>query len=98
MNESHPQDRPIVFVVVSPNFVDDWEKLHYALNVLSQQDQSMRIATEPTERNVIISGMGESHLEIICDRLLCEFKISIDVGKPKVIYRETIRKHSEAEA
>ncbi len=55
----------------------------------------MRIATEPTERNVIISGMGESHLEIICDRLLCEFKISIDVGKPKVIYRETIRKHSE---
>ena len=98
MNESHPQDRPIVFVVVSPSFVDDWEKLHYALNVLSQKDQSMRIATEPTERNVIISGMGESHLEIICDRLLCEFKISIDVGKPKVIYRETIRKHSEAEA
>lgn len=98
MSESHPQNRLIIFVVVSPSFIDDWENLQRALSVLSQQDQGMGITTEPTERRAIISGMGESHLEVICDRLLREFKIPLDVGKPKVIYRETIRKHSEAEA
>jgi elongation factor G len=98
MSESHPQNRPIIFVVVSPSFIDDWENLQRALDLLSQQDQGMRITTEPTERRVIISGMGELHLEVISDRLIREFKIPLDVGKPEVIYRETIRRYSEAEA
>jgi elongation factor G len=98
MSESHPQNRPIISVVVGPSFIEDWENLRRALDLLSQQDQGMRITTEPTEQRVIISGMGWLHLEVISDRLIREFKIPLDVGKPEVIYRETIRRYSEAEA
>jgi elongation factor G len=69
MTESHPQTRPIISLAVSPKFIDDWEKLQRALKVLTEQDQGMRTATEPTKQSVIISGMGELHLEVICDRL-----------------------------
>jgi elongation factor G len=98
MNKSHPPNRPIISVTVSPKFVADWDAFQRALNVLTQQDQGMRTATGPTEQRVIISGMGELHLELICDRLLREFKIPIDVGKPQIVYVETILKVSEAEA
>jgi elongation factor G len=98
MSESHPQNRSIISVVVGPSFIEDWENLQRALDLLSQQDQGMRITTEPTEQRVIISGMGWLHLEVISDRLIREFKIPLDVGKPEVIYRETIRRYSEAEA
>jgi elongation factor G len=98
MSESHPQNRPVIFLAISPRFIDDWGNLQRALSILSQQDQGMRIATEPTERRVIISGMGETHLEVICDCLAHEFNIPLDVGKPKVIYLETIRKNSDGEA
>ena len=98
MSESYPQNRPIIVVVISPSLVEDWENLRRALDVLSQQDQGMRITTEPAGPRVIISGMSGLHLELICDRLFHEFKIPLDVGKPEVIYRETVRKQSEAEA
>jgi elongation factor G len=97
MSESHPQPS-IISVVVNPRVIDDWENLQRAVDVLSQQDPGMRITTEPTERGIIIGAMGELHLELICDRLIREFKIPLEVGKAEVIYLETIRKHSEAEA
>jgi elongation factor G len=84
MSESRPQDRPIIFVVVTPRFIDDWENLQRALDVLSQQDQGMTITTEPTERQVIISALGWLHLEMICDQLIREFKIPLDVGSPRL--------------
>jgi elongation factor G len=98
MKESHHQTRQIISVTVTPKFNDDWDKLQRALTFLTQQDQSMRIATQPIERRVVISGVGELHLEIICDRLVREFNISIDLEKAKVTYLENIRQHSEAEA
>lgn len=98
MKESHPQNRQIISVTLSPRFNDDWDKLQRALNVLTQQDQGMRTATQPTQRRVIIGGMGELHLEWICDRLVREFGVPIHLEKPTLIYLETIRKHSAAEA
>ena len=98
MSESHPPNRPIIFVAVTPSFINDWESLQRALGVLSAQDQDVSVMAEPAERRVIISGMGELHLEAICDRLVREFKIPLDVGKPQVVHLETIRKSSESEA
>ena len=97
MKESDPRCRPIISVTISPKFIGDWDMLQRALNVLTQQDQSIRTATEGTERRVIIGGASELQLEAICDRLLHEFKIPLDVRKPEIVYLETIRKSSEAE-
>jgi elongation factor G len=98
MNELQPPQRQIVSVTVSPKFDDDWDKLQHSLTVLTQQDQSMRVTAYRAERRVIISGMGELHLEIICDRLVREFDVALDIEKAKVTYLESIRQHSEAEA
>ena len=97
MKESDPRSRPIISLTISPKFIGDWDTLRRALNVLIQQDQSARTATEGTERRVIISGTSELHLEAICDRLLREFKVPLNVGKPEIVYLETIRKSSEGE-
>ena len=97
MAESHPPKRPVISVTLSPKFHDDWDKLQSALSVLTQQDQGMRTATQSTERRVTVSGMGELHLEVICDRLVREFGVPLEVEKPTVIYLETIRKHAAAE-
>jgi elongation factor G len=97
MTESHPPKRPVISVTLSPKFHDDWDKLQRALSVLTQQDQGMRTATQSTERRVTVSGMGELHLEVICDRLVREFGVPLHVEKPTVIYLETIRKHAAAE-
>ena len=97
MKESDPRSRPIISVTVSPRFIGDWDTLQRALDVLIHQDQSMRTATDGTERRVIISGASELQLEAICDRLFREFEIPLDVGQPEIVYLETIRKSSEAE-
>ena len=65
---------------------------------LAQEDPSFRIKTDEETGQTIISGMGELHLEIIVDRLLREFKVQANVGKPQVAYRETIRGTAKAEA
>jgi elongation factor G len=62
------------------------------LRDLKQKDSAMRIETEPAGGEIIVSGMGELHLEIICDRIRREHKIQFDVGKVRIIYLETIRK------
>jgi elongation factor G len=68
-----------------------------ALHRLAQEDPTFKVATDPDSGQTIISGMGELHLEIIVDRMKREYKVEANVGKPQVAYRETIRKHSEAE-
>jgi len=68
-----------------------------ALARLAQEDPTFKVHTDPDSGQTIISGMGELHLEIIVDRMMREYKVEANVGKPQVAYRETIRKHSEAE-
>jgi elongation factor G len=97
VSESNPHNRPILFVVISPKTDHDRQSLQQALSDLAQQDPTIRIKTEPRDGKTIISGMGELHLEVICDRIVHEYKVQVEIGKPKVIYLETIRKESEAE-
>ena len=68
-----------------------------ALAKLAQEDPTFKVHTDPDSGQTIISGMGELHLEIIVDRMMREYKVEANVGKPQVAYRETIRKHAEAE-
>src|SRR6266566_2697636 len=68
-----------------------------ALSKLAQEDPTFKVHTDPDSGQTIISGMGELHLEIIVDRMMREFSVEANVGKPQVAYRETIRKHAEAE-
>jgi elongation factor G len=97
VTESKPLSRPIVSVAMRPRTTDDRENLQRALSALAQQDPTIRIDTDPIEGQTIIGGMGELHLEVICDRILREYKIEIDAGKPKVIYLETICKQADGE-
>jgi elongation factor G len=84
-------------VVISAKSDHGQESLQQALRDLSQQDSSFRIETGPLDGQTTISGMGELHLEVICDRIMREYKVEIHVGEPKMIYLETIRTRSEAE-
>lgn len=97
MIESNPGIRPIVCVAVSPKANDDRESLDRALSALAQQDPTMKINSQSSDAQIIIGGMGELHLQMICERILREYKIEIDISAPKIIYLETIRKHAGAE-
>jgi len=88
---------PVISVAVEPKTKPDQEKMGLALGKLAQEDPSFSVRTDRETGQTIISGMGELHLEIIVDRMLREFKIAADVGKPQVAYRETIRKSVEQE-
>ncbi|MCO5228226.1 MAG: elongation factor G [Thermomicrobiales bacterium] len=88
---------PVIAVAVEPKTKADQEKMGIALSKLAQEDPSFRVHTDPESGQTIISGMGELHLEIIVDRLRREFKVDANVGKPRVAYRETIRKTVEQE-
>ena len=89
---------PVISLAVEPKTKQDMDKLGYSLEKLAQEDPSFRIKTDEETGQTIISGMGELHLEIIVDRLLREFKVQANVGKPQVAYRETIRGTAQAEA
>jgi elongation factor G len=82
---------------VEPKTKADQEKLGMAIQKLAQEDPTFRVATDPETGQTILSGMGELHLEIIVDRMMREFGVAANVGKPQVAYRETIRKNAEAE-
>jgi elongation factor G len=84
-------------VAVSLRNEGDREKFQWALSVLVQEDPAIRIKTASADGPTILSGMNELHLEVICDRLLREFKLQLDIGEPAVIYLETVRKSAEAE-
>jgi elongation factor G len=88
---------PVIQLAVEPKTKADQEKLGMAIQKLAQEDPTFRVATDPETGQTILSGMGELHLEIIVDRMMREFGVAANVGKPQVAYRETIRKHAEAE-
>jgi elongation factor G len=88
---------PVISVAVEPKTKSDQEKMGVALHKLAQEDPTFRVHTDEDSGQTIIEGMGELHLEIIVDRMMREFSVQANVGKPQVAYRETIRKQSEAE-
>ena len=88
---------PVISVAVEPKTKADQEKMGMALGRLAQEDPTFKVHTDPDSGQTIISGMGELHLEIIVDRMMREYKVEANVGKPQVAYRETIRRNSEAE-
>lgn len=88
---------PVISVAVEPKSKADQEKMGIALGKLAQEDPSFRVHTDEESGQTIIEGMGELHLEIIVDRMRREFNVEANVGKPRVAYRETIRKVVEQE-
>lgn len=88
---------PVISVAIEPKTKSDQEKMGLALSKLAEEDPSFRVKSDEETGQTIISGMGELHLEIIVDRMMREFNVQANVGKPQVAYRETIRKAVEAE-
>ncbi|MGB2632963.1 MAG: elongation factor G [Candidatus Acidiferrum sp.] len=88
---------PVISVAIEPKTKADQDKLGVALQRLAQEDPTFRVSTEPDTGQTLISGMGELHLEIIVDRMLREYNVQANVGRPQVAYRETIRKKAIAE-
>ncbi|HEX3531409.1 MAG TPA: elongation factor G [Thermoanaerobaculia bacterium] len=86
---------PVIAVSIEPKTKADQEKLGMALAKLMQEDPTFRVHTEPDTGQTLISGMGELHLEIIVDRLVREFNVGANVGKPQVAYKEAITKEAE---
>ncbi len=95
--ESMQFPEPVISVAIEPKTKADQDKMGVALGKLAEEDPTFRMRTDQETGQTIISGMGELHLEIIVDRLLREFKVQANVGKPQVAYKETIRKMVEAE-
>ena len=88
---------PVINLAVEPKTKADQDKLGLALQRLAEEDPTFQVHTDEETGQTIISGMGELHLEIIVDRLLREFKVEANIGKPQVAYRETITKAVKAE-
>ncbi len=88
---------PVISVAIEPKTKADQDKLGVAMQRLAQEDPTFRVSTEPDTGQTLISGMGELHLEIIVDRMLREYNVQANVGRPQVAYRETIRKNAVAE-
>ena len=88
---------PVISIAIEPKTKADQEKMGVALGRLAQEDPSFRVEVDHETNQTIISGMGELHLEILVDRMLREFNVEANVGKPQVAYRETITKSVESE-
>ncbi|HOQ42659.1 MAG TPA: elongation factor G [Smithellaceae bacterium] len=88
---------PVISQAIEAKTPADQEKLSQALIKLTDEDPTLRVKYEDETAQTVISGMGELHLEIIVDRLSREFNARVNVGRPRVVYRETIQKHIEAE-
>ena len=86
---------PVIAVAIEPKTKVDQDKLTNGLVKLADEDPTFRVQTDPETNQVIISGMGELHLEIIVDRLKREFSVEANIGRPQVAYRETIRNRAE---
>jgi len=93
--ESMDFPAPVIAVAIEPKTKADQEKLGASLHKLAEEDPTFQVRTDEETGQTVISGMGELHLEIIVDRLLREFKVDANVGKPQVAYRETVRKPVE---
>jgi elongation factor G len=92
-NISFPE--PVISVAIEPKTTMDQEKMSEALHKLCEEDPTYRVTTDENTDQTIISGMGELHLEVLVDRMLREFKVQANVGKPRVSYRETITRPVE---
>jgi len=88
---------PVIAVAIEPKTKADQEKLGVALSKLTQEDPTFKVHTDQDTNQTIIAGMGELHLEILVDRMMREFNVGANVGRPQVAYRETIRAAAEAE-
>ncbi|MDR1841644.1 MAG: elongation factor G [Holophagales bacterium] len=88
---------PVIQVAIEPKTKQDQEKMSLALSRLAQEDPTFKVHTDQETGQTIIAGMGELHLEIIVDRMMREFKVEANIGKPQVAYRETIKRRVEAE-
>jgi elongation factor G len=88
---------PVIDVAVEPKTKSDQEKLGLALDKLMREDPTFRVHTDPDTGQTILSGMGELHLEILVDRMVREFGVAANIGKPQVAYRETIRQAADAD-
>lgn len=89
---------PVISVAIEPKTKADQDKMGIALQKLAEEDPSFRVKSDPETGQTIISGMGELHLDIIVDRLLREFHVDANVGKPQVAYRETIRGNADQDS
>ena len=88
---------PVIDIAIEPKTKADQEKMGVALKKLLEEDPTFRVHTDEETAQTILSGMGELHLDIIVDRMKREFKVEVNVGRPQVAYRETIRMKAEAE-
>ncbi|MFO7769698.1 MAG: elongation factor G [bacterium] len=95
--ESMNFPKPVINVTIEPRSRADEEKLTMSLAKLAEEDPTFNVHTDEETGQTIISGMGELHLEVLVDRLLREFKVEANVGRPQVAYRESITKHVEYE-
>ena len=85
---------PVISVSIEPKTKADQEKLGTSLARLAEEDPTFQVRSDEETGQTLISGMGELHLEVIVDRLLREFKVDANVGRPQVAYRETVRRRS----
>jgi elongation factor G len=89
--------QPLIEIAIEPRSMGDRQKLDLALSELAQRDHALRFAADPTSGQVILKGTDESQLEIIVDGIKHEFRVEIDVGPPRVAYRETITRPAEVD-
>src|SRR3954454_6481692 len=93
--ESMTFPEPVIEVKIEPKTKADQDKLAIALQRLAEEDPTFRVHTDPESSETLIAGMGELHLDVLVDRMVREFKVAANVGKPQVAYRETIRRAAE---
>ena len=95
--ESMKFPEPVIELAIEPKTKDDQEKLGIALQRLAEEDPTFKVHTDSETGQTVIAGMGELHLDVLVDRMRREFKVEANVGKPRVAYRETIKKSAECE-
>ena len=93
--ESMTFPEPVIEVKIEPKTKADQDKLAIALQRLSEEDPTFRVKTDPETSETLIAGMGELHLDVLVDRMIREFQVAANIGKPQVSYRETIRRAAE---
>jgi elongation factor G len=93
--ESMTFPEPVIEVKIEPKTKADQDKLALALQRLAEEDPTFRVHTDPESSETLIAGMGELHLDVLVDRMIREFKVAANIGKPQVSYRETIRRPAE---
>ncbi len=86
---------PVIEVKIEPKTKADQDKLGIALQRLAEEDPTFRVHTDPESSETLIAGMGELHLDVLVDRMIREFKVAANIGKPQVSYRETIRREAQ---